>query len=133
MNNPNGLLNLFDIMQNEIKTDWIQFITTNKLLKIWRHAIPLIKLLGDVNRVLLSIYEESNFYDIEIYALIRLWDDLTSHLEEIGPNNNVEVTEWFELLKNTPPDCFGHTVFTEKLGNLLINTLLVCVSEGIEV
>lgn len=121
-------------MQNDCKNEWIKFIADNKVLKLWRRPIPLSKIYEDVNRVLLTIYEENNFTDIEVYAVLRIWDELKSQQEDTpAGHTNVNHQDWLNLLLDTPPDCFNHTAFTERLGNLLINILVICINEGVDI
>lgn len=132
MNGSNdNLLNLYVIMINESKQEWINYVTTNRLLQMWTRPIPLVKLYGDVNKVLTSLYQSSNFFDAEVYAVLHLWDVLTSYLEDAFGNINVEVKEWISLLIQAPVECYTENL-SERVGNLWINTLLVCLSEGIE-
>lgn len=88
----NNLLNLYDIMLNESKQEWIQYLTSNRLLNLWTHDVPLIKLHGDVNLILTQLYQASNFSDIEVYAVIQLWDLIAAHQKDTLGNINIVPT-----------------------------------------
>lgn len=131
MNIPNNnLLNLYEVILNESKQEWICYITTNRLLQIWTRPVPLVKLHGDVNSVLARLYQ--SHCDLEVYSVLQFWDTLSSHQEDTFGDINVEVSEWIDLMNQTPIECFTLN-FTEPVASLLINSLLVCLSGGIEV